>query len=117
MNCADAITKILDLCVITHDQLIPLGGRLSFSLTSLFGRFGGPMVAQLYSQLNATRSHPSLSGKETMLLQWWTAELQNMATRMTRHQTARPDWAVFTNAPTSTDIISAVTIRLDDFVT
>ena len=83
-NWADPIAKILDLCVITHDQLESLIGRLSFSQTSIFGRFGRPMMTHLYTKLNTFRYHPILNTKEVRILQWWGTSLANLSSRKVR---------------------------------
>ena len=113
---ADAITRILDLGVITHDQLESLIGRLSFSQTSIFGRFGRPMLTHLYTKLNAHRYHPVLETKEIRILQWWRTSLLNLASRTVRPQNDTPDWVVSTDAATSTSIIAAVLVNRDEFV-
>lgn len=74
----DAVAKILDIGVVTHDQLESLIGRLSFSQTSIFGRFGRPMMTHLYTKLNAKRPHPVLTTKEIRILQWWRTALGNL---------------------------------------
>ena len=112
----DMITQIIDLGIITHDQLESLIGRLSFSQTSIFGRFGRPMMTQLYNKLNARRFHPVLSTNEIRILQWWRTALTNLASRTVRPQKDRPDWIVFTDAATSTSIIAAVLIKRSDFI-
>ena len=102
--------------VITHDQLESLIGRLSFSQTSIFGRFGRPMMTQLYNKLNARRYHPILSTNEIRIPQWWRTALINLASRTVRPQRGRPDWVVFTDAATSTSIIAAVLIKRTNFL-
>ena len=112
----DAINKIIKLGVVTHDQLESLAGRLSFSQTSVFGRFGRPMLTPLYNKLNTTTSHPLLTEKETMVLQWWATALHNMDRRAVRDNADRPDVVVFTDSATSTAIIAAVAIGRADFL-
>ena len=111
----DAITRILDIGVITHDQLESLIGRLSFSQTSIFGRFGRPMMTHLYTKLNAIRYHPVLTTKEVRILQRWRTSIANLASRAVRPQRDKPDWVVFTDAATSASIIAAVAINRDEF--
>ena len=113
---ADAIARILNLGVITHDQLEPLIGRLSFSQTSIFGRFGRPMLTHLYTKLNAHRYHPVLETKEIRTLQWRRTSLLNLASRTVRPRNDKPDWVVFTDAATSTSIIAAVLVNRGQFM-
>ena len=114
---AAAINKIIQLGTITRDQLESLIGRLSFPQTSVFGRFGRPMMAILHQKHNARTFHPLLSEREVRTLQWWVTALTNLGQRQVRERTDRPDVVVFTDAATSTATIAAVTIIRKDFDT
>ena len=110
------ITEIQTLGVVSRDQLASLVGGLSFSQTSIFGRFGRPMLTPLHVKLNATQFRPQPSGREKRILQWRPSALPNMGPRQVRDRSGRPDMVVFTDAASSTSIIAAVTINRTQFI-
>ena len=84
------IDRVLELGVVTHSQLDPLVGRLSFLQTSIFGRVGRPMIPPLYIKLNAANYRPALSDREIMALHWWVTALPNLRPGPCRRGTAAP---------------------------
>ena len=115
-NLTDTIDHILELGVVTHSQIYSLLGRLSFSETSTFGRFGRPTMP-LYVKLNAANYRPILSGREISVLQWWGNALANLRPLTVSAGTDRPDGIVFTDAATATGIIAAVEVIRSKFTT
>ena len=74
------IKSYIELGVITREQLGSSVGKLSFPQTSIFGRFGIPLLCPLYQKLNAPKYHPLLSGREIRAPQWWAAALKYQRT-------------------------------------
>ena len=109
------IQKALDLGVIGHKELESLIGRLSFALTSIFGRFGRAMLAILYAKKNAPTYHPLISDRERNALTWWITTLKYLGPRKVRPRSDKADLVIFTDAATSTSIIAAVTISTKQF--
>ena len=110
------IDEILKLGTVTRDQLESLIGRLSFPQTSIFGRFGRPMLSPLYGLLNSPSFRPLLSTRATRALQWWKVALSPLDSSVARHRSDHPDFVVFTDAATSSAIIDAVIIDRATFV-
>ena len=109
------IQKIIDLGVVGQKELESIIGRLSFTLTSIFGRFGRAMLAPLYAKNNAPYYHPLLSDRERNVLTWWVTTLNNLGARKVRPRSDRADFVIFTDAATSTAIIAAIAISTDQF--
>lgn len=115
VNWARMIDNILELGVATHSQLESLIGRLSFSQTSIFGRFGRPMISPLYVNLDTLHYHPILSDREIRVLQWWKTAITNLEPRTVSERRGRPGVVVFTDAATTTRIIAGVAIFRSEF--
>ena len=64
-------TEILKTGAKSGGPLESVMGRLSFSQTSIFGRFGRPMLSPLYGVLNSPSSHTLRSARVIRSLQWW----------------------------------------------
>lgn len=107
------IQQILDLGVVTYAQLASLIGGLSFPQTSIFGRFGRPMMGPLYAKLN-THIPPPSSPKKTR--GYYNGGLPPYATSRHARYSNAPDIVMFADAATSARIIAAVTIIRDDFL-
>ena len=110
-----AIKLILTNGSISRDHLDSLAGRLSFSQTSLFGRFGRPMMTPLHMKANTSPFIPTLTERETRTLQWRVTALTTLGVRTIRESADRPGVVVFTDAATSAAIIAAVTIGRKEF--
>ena len=111
-----AIKATLGEGAVSRDLLDPLVGRLSFPQTSLFGRFGRPMMTPLHTKANTLHYKPTLSEREIRTLQWRASALSNLGARTIRDSAERPGAVVFTDAETSTAIIAAVAIIRKDFL-
>ena len=109
------ILRILERGATPRCQLGSLIGRLPFSQTSLFGRFGRATMSPLRTRLNAQVYHPMISGVDKRVLQWWAASLRNLGDRKVRDRPDRPDWAANAGAEAKTAIISAATSHREDF--
>ena len=115
-NWAITIEMILEVGAVTRGQLESLIGRLSFPQTSIFGRFGRPMLSPLIIKLRTTNYHPLLSDRETRILQWWKVALTNPPPRTVRERSDRADAIIFTDAATKTGIIAALTFDRNQFL-
>ena len=112
-----AINGFLGKGTISKDQLDSLIGRLSFSQTSLFGRFGRHMMTPIHTKANACPYTPTLSDRDVRTLHWWATALRTHGVRTVGERPDRPDMIVFTDAATSTAIIAAVTFDRNKFLT
>ena len=56
---------------ILHTELDKLIGRLSFSRTAIFGRFGRAISRPLYNKLTSTNYSNKLEHHELQALRWW----------------------------------------------
>ena len=91
-NWATIIDKIPTLGVVQHSQLESLIGKLSFSQTSIFGRFGRPMLTPLQIKLNARHFRTLLSDREIRIPQWWASGLKGMGPAPSRPARADRIW-------------------------
>ena len=112
---SDRIDKFLELGVITPTELDSLIGRLSFSQTSIFGRFGRPFLAHLYAKQNAPYYSHILSDREQRSLRWWCTMLRQMKPRKITPKPDKPEYVVFTDAATKTGIMAAIVIERATF--
>ena len=100
---------------ITHKQLAKLIGRLSFTQTSIFGRFGRTLLRPLHKKL---RQHPfegRFSPGELSLLAWWSASLRASRPRIVYLKSPRPEYIIYTDAATSTAMLAAIVIDVASF--
>ena len=109
------IGRFLEPCAITPAEMDSLIGRLSFSQTSVFGRFGRPFPAHLYDKQNAPYFPPILSGREIRPLRWRNTMLRDMRPRKILAKPDKPVFVVFTDAATKTSIIAATVFEQKTF--
>ena len=73
---ADRLEEFLRICHMPHKELESVTGRLPYSETSVFGRFGRGMLQPLYRKLNAAYYQLDLPDSDRTGLQWWEDRLR-----------------------------------------
>ena len=102
---------------IGHKELESLTGRLSFSQTSIFGRFGRATTQPLYRKVNAGRYQPALSDSDIWILRLRTGLLRSIRPRIVYPRRSTPQKIIYTDAATSAQIIAAVVFDKHQFDT
>ena len=100
---------------ISHKQLEKLVGRLSFTQTSVFGRFGRTLLRPLHRKLHQHPFQERFSSDEMSLLAWWAASIRAARPRVVHLKSNFPEVVIYTDAATSTCIIAAVIIDVKNF--
>ena len=105
---------------IASGQILPteldkLIGRLSFSQTAIFGRFGRSILRPLYNKLTSKSYSNKLEHHELQALRWWEAAIGQMQHHIAYPKPKFPDLAVYTDAASKTRIISALIFERDKF--
>ena len=113
--CSDRIEDFLHAGSVTHKELESLVGRLSYSQTSIFGRFGRAMMHPLYRKLRSGYYQPKLSGVDTSILQRWKEILIATRPRIVRKRRNTPHNILYTDAETGARVIAAVLFGRDEF--
>ena len=89
--------------------------ELSFPQTPIMGRFGSSMTKPLYVWVNAHPYVEMLSAYLLDVLRWWAASLRASRPRTVFTRPSAPGFIIYTDAATSTRIISAIVISVDSF--
>ena len=100
----------------SHKDLESLTGKLAFSQTSIFGRFGGIMAHPLYRKLYAAYYQPTLTDQARIALPWRTGVLSKQHRRAAPRRKPFPDFTTYTDAATSTMIMAIVVLFRSDFM-
>ena len=100
---------------IGHKELESLTGRLSFSQTSIFGRFGRAMMQPLYRKVNAGCYQATLSEADIWILRRRAGLLRSIRPRIVYPRRSTPQKIIYTDAATSTQIIAAVVFDKHQF--
>ena len=96
---------------IRFQELESLVGKLGFSQTCLFGEFARIQLRPLYRKLYDRSFSPHLTSDELSNLAWRADVLSELNPRIPRGCQRTPDWVLFTDAATSTNIFAAVLFR------
>ena len=106
---ADRISQFLDAGMISHKELESLNGRLSFSQTSIFGRFGRALTQPLYRKVNAAFYQPVLPPSDIRVLEWRQGMLLDVRPRIIYPRISTPQRIIYTDAATSTLLAASIT--------
>ena len=98
-----------------HKQLAKLVGRVPFTQTSVFGRFGRTLLRPLHMKLRQPPFQEHFSPDELILLAWRAGPIRAARPRVIRLKSIRPEVAVYTDAATSASLIAAVVIDVVNF--
>ena len=111
----DVIGRLITLGVATEKELQTAVGRLSFAQTCGYGKMGRSMISPFYEKLKAQTYHPLLADRELNALRRWALALGAMKPRAVSPYQKYPDLTAYTDAATSTQIICALVIQVDQF--
>ena len=92
---------------IPHKKLESLTGRLSYSQTSIFGRFGRAMMQPLYRKCYADYYDPDISGQMILNFQWWADIVRHAKPRTIYPRRKTPQMVIYTDAATETMVMAA----------
>ena len=106
---AERISQFHEAGLISHKELESITGRLSYSQTSIFGRFGRALMQPLYRKSNAAFYQPALSPSDIRVLEWRRGMLLAARPRVIYPMTSTPQRIIFTDEATST-LIAAIII-------
>ena len=110
------VEEILRCGSVEHKPLEKIIGKLSFTQTSIFGRFGRTMLRPLYNKKNAHPYVSTLSEDDKDNLRWWVASIRACIPRVVEFRAPNPEFLVYSDAATSTRIITAVVINVAGFI-
>ena len=113
----DMLERLINLGVATEQELQSVVGRLSFTQTCIYGKMGRAMLSPFYEKLKTPYYHPRLEERELNALRWWVVALKALKPRVVRPYQKYPDILIYTDAATSTQIICALVISVDQFKT
>ena len=110
------VRNVLSAGRISHKDLKSLTGKISFSQTPIFGRFGRVVVQPLYRKQYAAYYQPLLSDHGRIALSWWVGALSKQDRRAASRHKAFSDVIIYTDAATSTMIMASIVIFRLDFL-
>ena len=90
-------------------------GRLSFTQTSVFGRFVRALLKPLHRKLHQHPCRERFSPEELSLLAWWAASIRAARPRVVYLKSIHPEVVIYTDAATSTALIASVVIDTANF--
>ena len=107
----ELIASFLERGCIGFQELEKLIGRLSFSQTSVFGKFARTQLRPLYKKLYNRFFRPTLSGQERFTLRWWFRVLRELSPRIPCRGMSYPDFVLYTDAASTRAKICAVLFK------
>ena len=105
---ADRLDEYVEGGWIAYKELESLIGRLSFSQTSVFGRFGRALMQPLHRKLKAPVFPGRLTHSDRLVFQWWAWVLLSVCPRYIFPRLNTHQFIIYTDAATSTRILSSV---------
>ena len=102
-----AIKLFLPKGRVGRKDLGSLIGKLGFSQTCLFGKFARCQLRALYCKLNRLWYVPTLRSREILIFRRWISVLHTVSPRLVALPDAQAGLIVYTDAATSSQIISA----------
>ena len=100
---------------VQHKKLEKLIGKLSFTQTSVFGRFGRTPLRPLRRKLHSRPYISPLSISESNLLSWRAAPIRAARPRNVLSRQEFREIVIYTDAATSASILAAVVIDVQQF--
>ena len=113
---SELISETISKGFIDHKPLESLIGKLSFTQTSIFGRFGRTLLRFLQTKLHRHPYVKKLSEEEIDILKWRVASLGASIPRVVEPKSSRPEVLIYTDAATSTRIVAAVVLDVNEFL-
>ena len=99
----------------SHKDLEKLIGKLSYTQTSVFGRFGRTLLKPLHDKLKERPYSEQLSDRERDILLWWVQSLRETIPRTISIKPTNPEFVIYTDAATSTKVLAALLLKVEDF--
>ena len=99
----------------SHKDLEKLIGKLSFTQTSAFGRFGRTLLKPLHDKLKERPYSEQLSDRERDILLWWVQSLRETIPRTILIKPTNPEFIIYTDAATSTKVLAVLLLRVEGF--
>ena len=93
-----------------------MGGGLSFTQTSIFGRFGRALLKPLYTKLDSPPYFQTISDEESLVLQRRPASIRSAKPRRVEIKSPFQDVIIYTDAATSSAVSAALVIEPDVFL-
>ena len=93
---------------ISHSCLEKLIGRLSFSLTSIFGKFARTQLRPPYQKFRRRVFNAQLSRHDRCTMEWWRHIIADFAHRIAAPFSPIADWAIYTDAASEPPAICAL---------
>ena len=113
---SESISDVISKGSIGHKPLESLIGKLSFTQTSIFGRFGRTPLRFLQTKLHRRPFEGTLTEEEIDILQWRIASLGASIPRTVEIKSCRPEIIIYTDAATSTRIVAAIILDVAEFL-
>lgn len=85
-NRSKMTARIIETAAIAFAETESAVGRLSFALSSVFGRIGRAKLTPQYKQLHSETYLPLLSQKELITMRWWDVALTHMGPSQIRQR-------------------------------
>ena len=111
---ASRIDEFLANDRIPRKELVSLTARLSFSQTSISGRFVGAMMQPLYRKLYGYYYDESTPDVDRVALEWRSGLLKALQPRAIYPRNNSPDIVIFADAATTAMIMASVVFRKTD---
>ena len=100
---------------ICHKGLEKLIGKLSFTHTPVFGRFGRTILNPLRGNLMERPFSEQLSDGERDILMWWAQSIRETVPRIVQIKHDRPEYVIYTDASTSAGVVASLSINVEGF--
>ena len=112
---ADRIRFCINNGRVQAKEMESLTGRLSFSQTSAFGRYGRAMMHRLYRKANSAFFGARLSALDVRRLEWWEGVLRPHTDRSVATFKTEPDMIIYTDAAAETMIMEGLVFARSSF--
>ena len=93
---------------ISHRCLEKLIGRLSFSMTCIFGEFARTQLRPLHQKFFRRVYNAQLSQHERCTLEWWRSIIADFTPRIAVSRSQIADWIIYTDAATDPPSLCAL---------
>ena len=95
---------------ITHKHLESLIGKLAYTQTSVFGRFGRTLLKPLQDKVNDRPNVEKFSEREIDILGWRVESIRASAPRIIEIKPQKPEFIICTDASTSTRVVATCVV-------
>ena len=102
--------------IVQHKAIESLIGKLRFTQTSIFGRFGRTLLNPLYSKLHSHPYDDHLSIEGIPPQRWRAASIRASAPLVVEIKSSRPEILIYTDAATAARIVDAVIAEIESLL-